>query len=530
MVTVVPERLRYKDVVLALVLFSLASLVYTYPLILDPSRANRLDSPDALLNTWVLSWDLYQLGKDPLHVFDANIFFPEEGTLAYSENLLSAAVFAAPVALFTDNPTLLFNAAWLGAIVTTAFAAFLLAYDLTSNRFAALLAALVFTYGPYRWAHVPHLQLQLAFGIPLSLYLVRRVASRNGLRWIVALALTLPATFGSSVYYFVYAATAAPFVGLFAIAALARGDRAPAVARLVSAGTLGALLTLPLAWPYLEKLQSGSVRSLEAAARFSAGPLDYASSFSPVHFWLPKASEPLFAGFVALGLALVAIATARSKRERWCWLAVALVGFVLSLGPKAGLFTLLYETLAPYRALRVPSRAGVLFLLGVAMLAALGAACVKSRALKSLLFVVAALECFGGPLPLSMDVPATPPIYTAVQSLDEVGALIELPMPPPEHFQDNALYVYRSIFHRRALVNGYSGFVPESYKQSFRRVMRGNLSQGLESLSEDGVRFVLAHEARLGPRIRRQLRDASEEGLIELVRAERTDRLYRIRR
>ena len=103
-------------------------------------------------------------------------------------------------------------------------------------------------------------------------------------------------------------------------------------------------------------------------------------------------------------------------------------------------------------------------------------------------------------------------------------------MPPPEHFQDNALYVYRSIFHRRALVNGYSGFVPESYKQSFRRVMRGNLSQGLESLSEDGVRFVLAHEARLGPRIRRQLRDASEEGLIELVRAERTDRLYRIRR
>ena len=526
----VSKKLNYKDALLALVLFSLASLVYTYPLILDPSRANRLDSPDALLNTWVLSWDLHQLSKDPLHVFNANIFFPEEGTLAYSENLLSAALLAAPVALFTDNPTLLFNAAWLGAIVTTAFAAFLLAYDLTSNRFGALFAGLVFTYGSYRWAHVPHLQLQLAFGIPLSLYLVRRVASHKDLRWILALAATLPATFGSSVYYFVYVATAAPLVGLFAIAALAQGNRGRAVTRLVSGGSLGALLTLPLAWPYLEKLRSGSVRSLEAAERFSAEPLDYVSSFAPVHFWLPNASEPLFAGFVALGLACAAFVTERSKRERWCWLAVAMVGFILSLGPKAGLFTLLYETLAPYRALRVPSRAGVLFLLGVAMLAALGAASVKSRALKRLLFVVAAIECFGGPLPLRMEVPVTPPIYTAVQSLDEMGALIELPMPPPEHFQDNALYVYRSIFHRRELVNGYSGFVPESYKQSFRRVMRGDLSRGLESLSEEGVRFVLAHEARLGPRIRRQLRVASEDGLIELVRAERKDRLYRIRR
>jgi hypothetical protein len=332
------------------------------------------------------------------------------------------------------------------------------------------------------------------------------------------------------VYYFVYAATAALAVGVFAIAALATGDRASAIKRLASAGALGALSTLPLAWPYLGKLQSGSVRSLEAAAGFSAGLVDYVSSFSAVHAWLPKENEPLFVGFVALGLAAAAFATERSRLEKCCWLAVACFGFVLSLGPKAGLFTLLYETLAPYRALRVPSRAGVLFLLGVAMLAGLGTDLVKNHVWKSLLFIVAAMECFGGPLPLSKDVPASPPIYRAVATLDEEGALLELPMPPPDRFQDNALYVYRSIFHRRPLVNGYSGFAPVSYRRSFGQIMRRDLSEGLERLSAEGVRFVLAHDARLGPRIRRQLRAAREGGLIELVQEEGTDRLYRIRR
>jgi hypothetical protein len=517
-------------VAIAFSLLALASLIYTYPLVLDPGHANRLDSPDAMFNTWILSWDLHQLGRDPLHLFDANIFFPEKGTLAYSENLLSAAILVAPVALFTDNPILLFNAAWLCGIVTTGIATFLLAFDVSGNRFSALLAALVFTLAPYRWAHVPHLQLQLAFGIPLSLYLVRRVVNRAGRGWMAALALTLPATFGSSVYYFVFAATVAPLVGLFALSKLAPSDRIRAAARLVVAAALGTLLTLPLAWPYVGKLESGTVRSLEAATRFSAGIVDYVSSFSLVHFWLPKASEPLFAGFVALGLAATAVVMERSRRETWCWIAVASTGFVLSLGPKAGLFTFLYETLAPYRALRVPSRAGILFLLGVALLAGLGAARVRSRLLRVLLFAAAAVECFGGPLPLSMTVPGSPPIYAAVASLDEEGALVELPMAPPDRFQDNALYVYRSIFHRRELVNGYSGFAPESYRAAFRRVMRGDLARGLEGLAGEGVRFVLAHEGRLGPRIKRQLRAARNEGLLQLLESEETDRLYRIHR
>ena len=99
-----------RDVVLAVSVFTLATVVYTYPLITSPTTANRLDTPDALLNAWIVSWNVHQLRSDPMHVFDANIFFPDEGALAYSENLVTGGLLASPIGLVNDHPIVLFNA------------------------------------------------------------------------------------------------------------------------------------------------------------------------------------------------------------------------------------------------------------------------------------------------------------------------------------------------------------------------------------------------------------------------------------
>ena len=47
-------------------------------------------------------------------------------------------------------------------------------------------------------------------------------------------------------------------------------------------------------------------------------------------------------------------------------------------------------------------------------------------------------------------------------------------------------------------------------------------------MESQGVRYVLAHEARLGPRMKRQIRKAQDSGLLELVAEESSDRLYAI--
>ncbi|HEY7818060.1 MAG TPA: hypothetical protein VIG29_07580, partial [Vicinamibacteria bacterium] len=151
-----------RDKLSALLFYFALTLALTYPLVLAPRTANRLDSPDALLNSWIVSWNLFQLPRDPLHLFDANIFYPEKGVLALSENLLTGALLASPAALFDASPVFLFNVVLLAGFVTSAYAAFLLAYDLTGSRLPALLAGVLFAFAPYRFAHIPHLQLQLA--------------------------------------------------------------------------------------------------------------------------------------------------------------------------------------------------------------------------------------------------------------------------------------------------------------------------------------------------------------------------------
>jgi hypothetical protein len=492
--------------------------------VLAPRTANRLDSPDALLNSWIVSWNLFQLPRDPLHLFDANIFYPEKGVLALSENLLTGALLASPAALFDASPVFLFNVVLLAGFVTSAYAAFLLAYDLTGSRLPALLAGVLFAFAPYRFAHIPHLQLQLAFGIPLSLHFARRILLEGKAAGpMLGFALSLPLTFGSSVYYFVYGASAVPLLALFERPEAKR--RLQTLSRLGLAALGGALLTLPLALPYWRKLDSGMERSLATASEFEAQGVDYLSSFSRLHPFLAKENEPLFPGFVAIGLA--GFALAKEGRRAAAWIAIAVLGITLSLGPSGGLFSFLYEIFPPYRALRVPSRAGVLFLLSVAMLAALGLRRLRSPAARTALVAAAVAECAAIPLPLRMEAPSLPPIYRHLARAGE-GALLELPLPPTESFQDNALYVYRSAYHRRPIVNGYSGFVPATYRDAHERLRSGTTPEVLAWLSSQGIHLILAHEGRIGPRLRRELREAAEAGILILVGEEPGDRLYRI--
>ena len=196
--------------------------------------------------------------------------------------------------------------------------------------------------------------------------------------------------------------------------------------------------------------------------------------------------------------AFALFAPSPERRRSLSWLAVAGFGVALSLGPSFGLFSILYEVFPPYRALRVPSRAGILFLLAVSMLAALGLRRVRRRGIRIALVALAASECFSGPLPLRMEPPVLPSIYRHLDGLEGEGALLELPLPPPERFQDNAVYVFRSSFHRRALVNGYSGEWSNAHVRFLEQTATFPDDSALQALRDAGVTYVLVHEQYFG--------------------------------
>ena len=88
--------------------------------------------------------------------------------------------------------------------------------------------------------------------------------------------------------------------------------------------------------------------------------------------------------------------------------------------------------------------------------------------------------------------------------------------------------MFRSAYHRRPLVNGYSGFVPPVYKEAYERLRSQPMPEVLDWLSSFGVRFVLVHEGRIGPRLTREILDAERGGNLIVVGGEPGDRLYRI--
>ena len=74
------------------------------PFSLSPGSRVLADVPDTHLFIWTLAWDAHAFLNQPLQIFDANIYYPFANTLAYSENLIGSAFFAAPVIWLTGNP------------------------------------------------------------------------------------------------------------------------------------------------------------------------------------------------------------------------------------------------------------------------------------------------------------------------------------------------------------------------------------------------------------------------------------------
>ena len=87
---------------LAALFYLVGAAVCTFPLVLHLADA-LLPAPDPLHESWILAWDIHALTTDPLHLYDANVYFPFPLSLTYSDAMLSGAIMIAPVLLLTGQ-------------------------------------------------------------------------------------------------------------------------------------------------------------------------------------------------------------------------------------------------------------------------------------------------------------------------------------------------------------------------------------------------------------------------------------------
>jgi hypothetical protein len=166
--------------------FCAMTAVMTWPWVLH-LRDAVADRGDPYMIAWTLWWDYHQTFTNPLHLFDANVFYPYKYTLAFSENdyglaLVFFPLFALGVRALTVNAV----ATFLG-FAFCGYGAFRLTRTLTRSNGAAWVAGIVFAFVPYRFQVLSHLHYLFAGWVPLlleALILFARSPTRRRATWL----------------------------------------------------------------------------------------------------------------------------------------------------------------------------------------------------------------------------------------------------------------------------------------------------------------------------------------------------------
>jgi hypothetical protein len=446
------------------------ALVLTWPLG-DPRARVLPDMDDALFSVWRLAWIAHQLVRDPAALFDANIFYPATHTLAYSDAMLLVGLVGAPFFWAGVPPALIHDGLLIAAIVSSAWAMYALALRLTADRLAATLAAVIFAFAPYRFAHIGHLELQWTTWMPLALLALHALIERPRLGAGLALGACLAGQLLCSIYYGVFLALT---VGVAWIAlVVVHGLRPRLVPSTAAAAVTLVLVAVPYLMPYAASRSAHPPRSAAEIAQYSAAPGDYLGvpPFNALRgrdiLGHSTEERSLYPGAAVVALALVALARPRA-RTTWVYAALAVFAFDASLGVHGVTFRVLQAVAPPLANLRAPARFASIGLVALAALAALGLSQLRRPRIRAAVAAIAVALCvveyWSRPLPLRDGRLQPMPVDRWLATTPPDTVILELPVPSVHSLWGHETWhQVQSIHHWRRLVNGYSGFLPTSY-------------------------------------------------------------------
>lgn len=281
-------------------------------------------------------------------------------------------------------------------------------------------------------------------------------------------------------------------------------------------------------------------------------------------------AESHSAGGLLLRTAMLAVAwilvrrhpgqsNAEGARSPWGFYAVAaLAAAAFALGPEIsvkglvispGPYAWLMQYVPGFDGLRVPARYLMLMALFLSVLVGLGASALIGRARRfGTVCVLAAgvmmlAEGWPAVFPTNVRLAAgrlditprhlgvgknIPPVYRAIRDSELPMVLLELPFGTAAW---DLHAVYYAGYHRQRLVNGYSGFFPESHLFLVRMFN----SRGMDpdatwrALLATRTTHVLVHEAAFPERERREISDWLKASGAREILVDGTDRLFIVR-
>ena len=491
---------RHLAVPVVLLLLSLAS---TWPLVMAPASSLPMGTETRptvpLFNVWTIWWNAQSAVSGYSGYWDAPIFCPQKGAFAFSEPM-PLSIVAAPIIWATGNRFLAYNFLLILILCLNGWSAFSLLRRLHFDRQIQWTGGAMMTLLPLIHSWIGVIQLVPVFGILWTISAALRFVHRPTAIRGILLGIAFCVTYFMCVYY-----------GLFLLIPLSLsllwiiGNRFFRLRTWRSLG-LGLIAAGVICSPF-------ALHQVQTQRLHAPLPQQYLAGFSALakDYWVPPwphwstvrdiSDQPdvtfdgfkLCPGFLKLALAATGIGfgLVNRKNRRWTLFCLTLMctAFALSLGPWLRIwgwqpYLMLVNHVPGFGQARNVFRFAILVHLMVVLLSMAGlqglltAVRVHIRQAIMHRLVSVFVVCLGVAAVVEI-LPPAQPLYRSMGSLSTPSWVTHLAVQTPEDsiitcipfpfrpdvagYEQEAQWMYWQTFHRRQMVNGYSGYFPPEY-------------------------------------------------------------------
>lgn len=522
---------------ISFLIFLIAACYITYPLLFHlGDYATGLG--DELLLAWIQSWVVHALFTNPLNLFNANIYYPYPNSLAYSDLFLGSSLLTYPFVLLTGQPIAANNSLYIFSLLFLGFSIFLLAYYLTRDFFASLLAGILVVFSPATLGNYVGLQILSIAGVPLSiLFFLVFLDTKKTKYLLISLLFFLLQTYNSFLpgYFILFSFI---IILLYRFSKKKKNLLLLLTKRNIVSVLITFVLLIPVVIPYYQvSSEFHYVRDIRDTIHFALQPEDllYSSNSSRLAVFLntlpinkhSQNSEykPGYLGIVFSLLTLFVLCFLLIKRKKIginekIFLTIALVGIILSLGPFLHLgrqtihhpfpvplpYLLFYYVLPGFNGIRNSARWEMLFIVAMPITISL----VISQTFKKIkvpvkifLYVLLFLGIFSEfthniPYVKVQQTSNFPQIYSWMNTTPQNAVFIQMPIytwnMQPYVYVEN-LREYESTVEFRRMVNGASGYSPQPWQNLVISLMSEFPSQqSIKTLDSIGTNYIIVHK------------------------------------
>lgn len=511
-----------------ILLFTILSIVYTYPLILkmhsgffgDPQWT--FDTKAGIYSIWLTRYQW--LDKIPFTI-NPLVSFPFGADLSSVPSQWGLRIPLLILSLWQDEIFSL-NVFILSGYVLAAVFVYFLVVHITGSRISGCISGLIYSYAPYHTLKAfSHLGLAAIQWIPLFIFMLIYMEEKRTYSAVIVCAVSFVITMLSSYYYgYICFITAIIFI---MVKVILKGYSDIKI-YIMLAFTVS-ILIIPFIFKEVgsallsDSIDTGYVKPYYDLFRYSAvlsdyfRPSEYHPLFGKLDFWFIKpyssasrhwAERTLYLGILPLILAVFGAFSKRLRNDKMIkifFISTACIAFLFSLPPEIKIwkFPVLMPSWFAYKIFpmfRCPVRFGLMVILCIAVMAGLGfKECIDKILSKKRKGIITAVtvgiimfEFTVIPPFRNVDLSEVPEVYLWMKGLEGNEVIVEYPFLSTMDSLCHDRYLFYQRIHKRKMVNG----APEgSIGDAFRReCMDITKLKTLRLLAYLGAKYIIVHK------------------------------------